>query len=124
MSYRIEKIPHMRLAISDDVLDTIGFTEYWDSNGDSGDRRLVIGDSVFEIIECGIIDDDMYGYGSGGKYATTRWYYKSAELFFLHDMYKCIEADFPAEFLSAFEEICRKKKMGPYLDSYFETLKD
>lgn len=130
MNYTIEKVPHERLPVTSFVLDHLGFHEYHDEHGTWGYRWLIIGDNKFEITEIGETVDDSDGYADWGTFKSDHWSYNKGkknthyELFFLHEMYQCIQSEFPVEFLAEFESICRKNKMGVYIDSYLQTLKD
>ena len=72
------------------------------------------------------MDDDTEGYGNGiyiahhfsfdGSFALPQ-IEGDHDLFFLHEMYECIQKYYP-DCLPEFVEKCDKLKMKPYLESY------
>lgn len=122
-----------KLNITYKVLDKLGFSEYWDEHGTWGGRTLTFSNGTkFRIIEQCQMDDDTEGYHSGGKYVNDHFYFVGwfaipaikdlnyFDLFFLHEMYQCIETVYP-DCLGEFVEKCKAVKMGSYIDSYLET---
>lgn len=116
----------MKLNITDTVLDKLGFTDYWDEDGDWGGRILKFSDGNWlRIIEHGEIDDDSYGHTSGGRYIANHYSFAgffalppiqgNHDLFFLHEMYQCIKMYY-SDSLEEFENKCRDLKMGVYID--------
>ena len=127
-----------KLLITDDVLDKLGFSEYWDENGDSGGRTLSFNDAnktMFRILETGQMDDDHYGQYPGGRYTSQEFQFcdwfaipkitdmqpSYYELYFLHQMYECIKEQYPY-CLEEFIELCDKANMKPYIDEYLDSL--
>lgn len=119
---------HDKLALTDSILDKLGFSEYWDENGDWGGRTLTFTDGTrFRIIDyCEKDDeDDGYGYGEGkfrgAHFTFCGWFALPKidgdhELFFLHEMYECIQKYYPS-CLPEFTEKCIKLLMRSYLPS-------
>lgn len=117
----------LRLNITDKVLDKLGFGPYQDGSGDWGTRTLVFNNDVrFEIRELDEKDDDMDGYGGmagiEGKYCASHFEFDGHELFFLHQMYECIEKYFPS-CLDEFVEKCDEMNMKPYIDDFLDHRK-
>jgi len=117
-----------KLSITSKVLDKIGFSEYWDEHGTWGGRTLTFSNgTMFRIIEQEEMDDDSEGYSPNGRYVANHFYFTGwfaipeissniyFDLFFLHQMYECIEAVYP-ECLPEFVEKCKKLKMGSYIE--------
>jgi len=115
-----------RLNITNTILDKLGFSEYWDEHGTWGTRTLSFSNGIdFTIIEQEEMDNDTYGYGDG-CYVANHWYFSSDlpsinhplkgshDLFFIHEMYDCIEKYYP-ECLEEFTQICISLKMHCYL---------
>jgi len=116
-----------RLLITSTMLDKLGFSEYWDENGDWGGRTLTFSNGErFRIMETEEKDDDTDGYASGGNYIAHHfsfagWFATPAieghsDLFFLHEMYECIAKYYPS-CLPEFTDKCIKLKMKLYLPS-------
>lgn len=120
-----------RLNITDKVLDRLGFSEYWDEHGDWGGRTLTFSNGTrFRIIDTEENEDDSYGYSKDGTYVAQHFYFADwfaipkidkghFDLFFLHEMYECIEQCYP-DCLEEFVSKCRQLKMGVYLDDYLK----
>lgn len=118
----------MRLNITDDVLDKIGFSEYWDDDGDSGTRTLSFknGDRLV-IVEYLQMDDDTEGYLTNGIYRSDHYLfvgYKAIpksendyDLFFLEQMYEVIKELYP-NCLNEFLDKCREVKMIEYVQEH------
>ena len=117
-----------RLPITDTMLNKLGFSEYWDEHGTWGGKTLTFNNGVrFRIIEQKEMDDDTEGYASFGRYIAHHYYFAGwfaipeiegdAELFFLHEMYECIEKYYPT-CLEEFVEKCKALKMQVYIDEY------
>lgn len=111
----------MKLNITKDVLDRLGFSEYWDEHGTWGGRTLTFSNGTkFRIIEQLQHDDDPDIY-VGDHYYFTGWFAtpKSDEghydLFFLHEMYNCIKEVYP-DCLNEFLQLCHDAKMSVYLE--------
>lgn len=120
-----------KLIITDDVLDKLGFSEYWDEHGTYGTRTLRFDDGTkFIILEQEEMDDSTEGYGDG-MYVAHHFRFEGHrngmegvhELFFLHQMYECIEKYFPS-YLDEFVEKCEKVKMKPYIDDFLRERKN
>ena len=115
-----------KLNITDDVLDKLGFGEYMDGTGDYGTRTLVFKNGqAFRIVEQDQKDDDTDGHWTGGIYLSNKWYFsgsfaipeiktKDSDLYFIHEMYNCINQNYP-ECTEEFYENCKKVKMEKYL---------
>lgn len=100
-----------KLNITDTILDKLGFSEYWDEHGTWGGRTLTFSNGTkFRIIEQEEMDDEHDGYGvlSGieSTYVANHFYFAGwfaipktdaghYDLFFLHEMYECIEKEYP-----------------------------
>lgn len=102
----------MKLNITDDVLEKLGFSDYWDDHGTSGSRILKFKSGiVFKIQERCQMDDGNEGYGGmydedpiyvSNHYRFIGWYatpaiknIKDINLFFLSDIYYCIRKYYP-----------------------------
>jgi hypothetical protein len=121
-----------RLNITDKVLDKLGFSEYWDEHGTWGGRTLTFSNGVmFRIIEQEEMDDDTEGYSSNGRYVAAHFYFADwfaipqidkghFDLFFLHEMYDCIEKCYP-DCLQEFVLKCNSLKMGAYIDEHIKN---
>ena len=116
-----------KLNLTDRILDKLGFSEYWDENGTWGGRTLAFKNGVkFRIIEQEEMDDDTEGYGDG-MYIAQHFYFAGwfawekidgeCDLFFLHEMYECIEKYYPT-CLEEFIEKCKSLKMKIYIDDF------
>lgn len=120
-----------RLNITEKVLDKLGFSEYWDEHGTWGGRTLTFADGTdFRIMELEEMEDDSEGYESDGRYVAHRYKFAGnfaipplegdsayMDLFFLHEMYECIEANYPA-YLPEFTSKCVGVRMGSYIDEF------
>lgn len=116
-----------RLNLTDTILDKLGFSEYWDEHGTWGGRTLTFKNGVnFRIIDYDETDDDTDGYGDGAYVAQhfyfTGWFATpkidgDSDLFFLHEMYECVEKYYPT-CLEEFVEKCNRLKMKVYIDDY------
>lgn len=117
----------IKLNITEDVLDKLGFSEYWDEHGTWGGRTLIFKDDTrFRIVEQCQMDDDTDGYGIDGTYQSDHYHFRGSfcdkslknmddvDLFFLHELYDCIEKVYP-HCLKEFKEKCIELKMGSYL---------
>jgi len=114
-----------KLAITSSILDKLGFSEYWDENGDWGGRTLTFTDGTrFRIIQQGELEDDNYGYPGGvfiGEHFTFSGFFALPEvssdhdLFFLHEMQTCIAIHYPSG-LTEFNNKCKALRMGVYLN--------
>lgn len=122
-----------RLNITSIILDKLGFSEYWDEHGDSGGRTLTFSNGqLFRIMELLEMDDEHEGYGAYGgcepKYIAHHFSFVGwfaipkteaigRDLFFLHEMYECIEKEYP-DCLEEFTDKCKDLNMSPYIDDY------
>ena len=116
-----------KLNLTDTILDKLGFSEYWDEHGTWGGRTLTFKNGVkFRIIDQEEMDDDTEGYGDG-MYIAQHFYFAGwfawekidgeHDLFFLHEMYECIEKYYPT-CLEEFVEKCKRLKMKIYIDDF------
>ena len=116
-----------KLNLTDTILDKLGFSEYWDEHGTWGGRTLTFKNGVkFRIIDQEEMDDDTEGYGYG-MYIAQHFYFAGwfawekidgkHDLFFLHEMYECIEKYYPT-CLEEFVEKCKSLKMKIYIDDF------
>lgn len=114
-----------RLNITDAILDKLGFSEYWDEHGTWGGRTLEFSNRIkFRIIDQEEQDDDTAGWHEGGSYVSHHFYFAGwfaipaieghSDLFFLHEMYECIEKYYPT-CLDEFIKKCIQLKMGNYI---------
>ena len=121
----------IKCLITSTLLDKLGFSEYWDENGDWGGRTLTFSDGTrFRIMDLGELDDDEFGYGNG-KYRPAHFCFAGwfaipeikekadHELFFLHEMYQCIEKFYPS-CLNEFLFRCNALKLTYYIDSFLK----
>ena len=122
-----------KLIITDTILDKLGFSEYWDEHGTWGGRTLTFSDGTrFRIIEQEEMDDEHEGYGalsgSEATYVANHFYFAGFfaipkidvghyDLFFLHEMYECIEKEYP-DYIDEFVAKCKDVNMKPYIDEY------
>jgi len=121
-----------RLNITATILDKLGFSEYWDEHGTWGGRTLTFSNGErFRIIEQEEMDDDTEGYSDDGAYVSNHYYFtgwfalpatKSIhyDLFFLHEMYECVEKNYP-NCVEEFIQKCRSLKMGKYIDDFLQS---
>lgn len=120
-----------KLNITSEVLDKLGFTEYWDEHGTWGGRTLVFSDGTqFRIMEQCEMDDDSEGYSRNGSYVANHWSFEGwfaipkadgeHELFFLHEMYECVKKYYP-NCLVEFVEKCKAVKMGGYIELHLQS---
>jgi hypothetical protein len=124
-----------KLLITDTILDKLGFSEYWDEHGTWGGRTLAFNNGVrFRIIEQEEMDDDTEGYASFGRYIAHHYYFAgwfaipkidspNYDLFFLHEMYECIEKEYP-DCIGEFVAKCKDLNMKPYIDDYLTERKE
>ena len=116
-----------KLNLTDRILDKLGFSEYWDEHGTWGGRTLTFKNGVkFRIIDQEEMDDDTEGYGDG-MYIAQHFYFAGwfawekidgeYDLFFLHEMYECIEKYYPT-CLEEFVDKCKNLKMKIYIDDF------
>lgn len=116
-----------KLPLTEDVLNRLGFSEYWDENCTWGGRTIKFsnGDTL-RIIQYLVDEDDNYGYG-GGKYQGEYYSYAGwfdipkrehkyhGELFFLHELYDLILTVIPNS-IDEFINRCKEHKMNYYLN--------
>ena len=120
------------MPITDKVLDTLGFCEYWSGCGDFGTR--MVGEKISEhqysksytIVEEDEMDDDSLGYSGSPKYSARHYHSpfsskKHRSIYFLHDLYEDISENAP-EVLDLFIEKTKENgvNMYPYIKSYLE----
>ena len=126
-----------RLNITGSVLDKLGFSEYWDEHGTWGGRTLTFSNEKrFRIIEQEEMEDENEGYGamsnSKPTYTANYFYFvgwfaipkteaRHYNLFFLHEMYECIEKEYP-ECLDEFVSKCETGNMKTYIEDYLDTI--
>lgn len=123
-----------KLNITDDVLDKLGFSEYWDEHGTWGGRTLSFSNGTrFRIQESCKNDDGNEGYVHPPTYIANHYIFSGGfaipsidgnihkELFFLHEMYEVVKEFYP-DCLVEFVGLCRKKNMGPYIDWYLADM--
>lgn len=120
-----------RLNITDGVLDKLGFSEYWDENCTWGGRTLTFSNNkMFRIVAQEEMDDDSEGYSHDGCYVASHFYFTGwfaipkidsshFDLFFLHEMYECIEKCYP-DCLEEFISKCKEVKMGSFIDDFLK----
>jgi len=120
-----------RLNITDKILDKLGFSEYWDEHGTWGGRTLTFSNGTrFRIIEQEEMDDDTCGYLDCGVYVAHHFRFDgffaipktdadNFDLFFLHEMYECLEQNYP-DCLDEFVSKCRKLRMGVFIDDFLK----
>jgi hypothetical protein len=120
-----------RLNITERILDKLGFSEYWDEDATWGGRTLTFSNGTsFRIIEQEERDDEDEGYGYEAIYISNHYYfagyfatpkiyppYLYYDLFFLHEMYECIEKEYP-DCIDEFVANCKDLNMKPYIDDY------
>ena len=118
-----------RLNITETILDKLGFSDYWDENGTWGGRTLEFSNGTkFRIAEFEEMDDEEGGYGSNPTYVSDHYNFfgffaipptnaNDYDLFFLHEMYECIEKEYP-DCLEEFTTKCKDLNMKPYIDEY------
>jgi hypothetical protein len=122
-----------KLNITEDVLDKLGFTEYWDENGTSGGRTLHFETSNdrLRVNEQCQMDDCYEGYNpKGAEYVSQHWSFlgwfatpkvdDDYDLFFLHEIYEVIKKHYPKS-LNEFVERCEKVLMGGFIKSYIDA---
>lgn len=125
---------YQRLPITEDVIDKLGFTEYWDEHCVWGTRSLRFFDgSFFTITEYLEQDDINEGYRLEKFYEANHYGYWSEmdnmkdtniyrNLFFIEDLYDVIEAFHPDK-ISEFLERCKKVNMEYYIQQYLDYRK-
>ena len=121
-----------KLNITEKVLDKLGCSEYWDEHGNWGGRTLVFSNgTLFRIIEQQEMDDNTEGYMPDGCYIAAHFYFAdwfaipktnkgNFDLFFIHEMYECIEKCYP-DCIDEFVSKCKELKMGIYIEEFLEN---
>lgn len=121
----------LRLNITDTVLDRLGFSDYWDEDATWGGRTLLfLNGTRFRIISVGETNDDTEGYDINGVYVAAHFSFAdwfalpridkgSFDLFFLHEMYECLEVCYP-DCLEEFVSKCKTLKMGIYIEEFLK----
>lgn len=116
----------MQLNITDKVLDNLGFSEYWDENGDWGGRTLTFSNGThLRIMDIDEKDDDSDGYSIDGVYIAHHFVFApwfaipkiegpEINLFFLQDLYLTIERYYP-NCTQEFIDKCTFLKMNRYI---------
>jgi len=117
-----------KLNITDGVLDALGFSDYWDEDGDWGSRILDFENGTrFRIAEM-CESDDKEGLYVAQCFWFSDWYaiptlllegQGHTDLFFLHEMYECIAKLYP-KCLPEFTCRCNKVKMISYIEEYLK----
>ena len=118
-----------KLNITDGVLDALGFSDYWDEDGDWGSRILDFENGTrFRIAEMCETDENHEGKYIANHYWFAGWYASpkisignpdDTDLFFLHEMYECIAKFYP-KCLPEFTCRCNKVKMISYIEGYLK----
>ena len=123
--------------LTDQILDIIGFTEYWAGCGDFGDRRLDLGGNVgderltskkeypkYLIYEFDAQEATDWGYGLEPRIATHYADKDMCQMFFLHEMYEDILLRRTPEEVEAFINILKKRDVGlyQYIEKYQKSL--
>lgn len=124
------------LILTQGVLDTLGFSEYWGDCGDSGTRTLDLGAKVgderllakkefpsYNIHVIDETDDPCAGYcGAPLYYSETITNKDFVPMYFLHEMWEDIVARRTTEEVQAFVELTMKRgvNMYPYIESYIK----
>lgn len=126
------------LLLTNEVLDALGFTEYWAGCGDFGDRRLDLGGVVEDVrltskkeypkyliyVIDGAEQDEASGQGYGEpEHIAEHFCDKDFRgIYFLHEMFEDISKRRTPEELDAFTELTKKKgvNMFAYIRSYLE----
>lgn len=124
----------------DRVLDLLGFTEYWDNNGDSGDRKLWLMETIFTITDNDQRDAGDYGLvyiPFSPQYFTLKEVHRvniSGEAYivkdnlwetihFLHELYDLIWQYGKLSDMEEFKSKCTKENgLKHYIDSYEKYL--
>lgn len=125
-----------RLNITWEILDKLGFSDYWDEDCDWGGRTLEFSNGTkFRIAVYEEKDDEYDGYGLLGNceatYVAEHYDFSGFfaipptdaghyDLFFLHEMYECIEKEYP-DCLEEFTAKCKELNMKPYIDEYLAS---
>lgn len=112
----------MNFKITDKVLDKLGFSEYWDEDGDWGGRTLIFesGDRL-RIIDFGEKDLDDDGHTSHGKYSPQHYSFNdffaipklsnyTRELLVLSDLKQVVKDCYPKSY-DEFIKKCTSLKM-------------
>lgn len=121
-----------KLNITSEVLDKLGFSEYWDEHCTWGGRTLSFSNGTnFRIVEQNEMEDGNEGYLNPPYYVSNHFYYSGffaipenekgkTDLFFLHEMYDCIKENYP-DCLQEFYDKCEAVYMAGYIDEYLKT---
>ena len=110
------------LLLTEDVLDKLGFTEYWAGSGDYGKRLLKFSDGPFYTInEMDSLEDNSYGY-SYAEYSANRYLSDNfgKSLYFLHDLYEDILGKRTVEEVGEFINKTKEVNMFPYIESWLK----
>jgi len=135
---RQQLFPHFsECLITEQLLDVMGFSEYWSGSGDYGDRRLDLGGKVgderltskkeypvYWIFEFDSKDDECDGYGYGSPCRVPQHFADKdmVSMYFLHEMYEDIVTRRTPEEVEMFITILKKKGVNlyPYIESYLK----
>lgn len=110
------------MRITDKLLDVLGFSEYWDNNGQSGCRTLTLPSGKrIRIVDVDETDDIMYGYGDpqyhsqyyywGQTFAVNKVNLPPKDLVMLKDLYDLIKDIHGDEALHEFVQLLKDKNM-------------
>lgn len=131
----MNKYQFSKLLLTDKVLDTLGFTEYWGECGEFGNRQLYLQAEDADPIPLAkgefprylIYEMDELPYGQDAGYAlVTKYeaaYFSTKDFFpiyFLHEMYEDIVCRRAPEEVEFFTDLLKKKgvNMYPYIEEY------
>lgn len=118
--------PFSECLLTDQILDVIGFTEYWSGCGDFGTRNLDLGGAgyQYQVSEFDSKDDEDDGYGYGPPCRVPNHFGDKdfVHMYFLHEMFDDIMERRTSEEVEFFISILKKKGVNlyPYIDSYLK----
>lgn len=117
-----------------DVLDQLGFGEYWGGSGDFGTRTLDLNDNELTTflniklphVRVCVMDkneDGDYGCGNPKEFLPQRILSEDfkTNLYFFHDLYELVnnyEGPLGVTAFNVFRQICFNKNFGPYIESW------
>ncbi len=116
----------MECHLSDKLLSHIGFSEWWGDPGDSCSSQIDLGGGVIYRIHC--IDekeDDADGYGTWPVQYQPYYYTPEdfgGHIYFLHQLFNDIALRSGEAGVNAFIDLCKKKNLWPYLESYLKYI--
>lgn len=116
-----DSVKQERINVTSEVLDKLGFGEYWDEHGDWGYRPLTFKDgTIFRLAEYNEVDDDSYGMAEGGRYVPNHYFFQggfqspekksNCKIYFLHELYQLIKKEYP-DSANEFLDKCKALKM-------------